>query len=220
MHIPDGFISVGTAVVTYAGSAGALAYSVKRANTELKEREVPLMGVMAAFIFAAQMINFKVATGTSGHLLGGALVAILLGPWAGSLIITAVLVVQALILQDGGLIALGANVFNMAVIGVWSAYAVYSLLRRFLGGPKGMYMSTFVAAWISVMLASLVAALELAVSHMSPLQVVVPAMAIVHALIGIGEGVITTGVLGFLAATRKDLLELRAVRPEGVEGSS
>ena len=215
MHIPDGFISIGTAAVTYVGSAGAIAYSVRRANRELGERQVPLMGVMAAFIFAAQMINFKVAGGTSGHLLGGALVAILLGPWAGTLIITAVLVVQALIFQDGGLIALGANILNMAVLGVWSAYALYALLKRAIPGVKGRWLGGFISAWASVLIASLACALELAVSGTSPLGVVLPTMALVHMLIGIGEGLITTGVLVFLNATRKDLLELRALSAGG-----
>jgi len=215
MHIPDGFISVGTAVATYVGSAGAIAYSVRRTNKELPERQVPLMGVMAAFIFAAQMINFKVAGGTSGHLLGGALVAILLGPWAGTLIITAVLVVQALIFQDGGLIALGANILNMAVIGVWSAYALYVSLKRILPGEKGKWLGGFISAWASVVIASLACALELAISGTSPLQVVVPAMGFVHMLIGIGEGLITTGVLAFITATRKDLLALRTQNAGG-----
>ncbi len=209
MHIPDGFISIGTAVATYAGSAGALAYSVRRTNRELRERQVPLMGVMAAFVFAAQMMNFKVVGGTSGHLLGGALVAILLGPWAGTLVITAVLVVQALIFQDGGLIALGANIFNMAVVGVWSGYGIYALLRRAIPGQRGVLIGGFISAWASVVIASVVASIELAVSGTSPLQVVLPAMGLVHLLIGIGEGLITTGVLTFLAATRRDLLELR-----------
>jgi len=215
MHIPDGFISVGTAVVTYAGSAGAIAYSVRRTNKELHERQVPLMGVMAAFIFAAQMINFKVAGGTSGHLLGGALAAILLGPWAGTLILTAVLAVQALVFQDGGLIALGANILNMAVIGVWSAYAIYELLRRALPGDKGRWLAGFISAWASVVLASLACALELAISGTSPLAVAVPAMGLVHMLIGVGEGLITTAVLAFIAATRKDLLALRTQNAGG-----
>lgn len=215
MHIPDGFVSVGTAAVTYVGSAGAIAYSVRRTNRELNERQVPLMGVMAAFIFAAQMINFKVAGGTSGHLLGGALAAILLGPWAGTLVITAVLVVQALVFQDGGLVALGANVFNMSVVGVWSGYALHRLLRKGIPGDRGVWISGFVAAWASVVIASLVASLELAISGVSPLGVVLPAMGIVYMLIGIGEGLITTGVLGFLAATRKDLLELGSVTAGG-----
>ncbi|MHB0858180.1 MAG: energy-coupling factor ABC transporter permease [Anaerolineae bacterium] len=217
MHIPDGFVSTGTALVTYAASAGALAYSVKHTNRDLEERQVPLMGVMAAFVFAAQMINFRVAGGTSGHLLGGALVAILLGPWAGSLVITAVLVVQALLFQDGGIMALGANVFNMAVVGVWSAHALYTALRRLFPGERGLWFSAFAAAWTSVVIASAVASLELAVSGISPLGVVLPAMVLVHMLIGLGEGLITTAVLGFLAVTRKDLLQLRSARAGGAQ---
>lgn len=207
MHIPDGFVNVGTAVVTYAGSAGALAYAVRRTKETLQERFVPLMGVMGAFVFAAQMINFKVAGGTSGHLLGGALVGILLGPWAGSLVLTAVLIVQAFIFQDGGIIALGANVLNMAVVGVWSGYGIYRLLHKLIPGDKGRWISSFGAAWSSVVLAAALAAIELAISGTSPLGVVLPAMVLVHMLIGIGEGLITTGVLAFLAAARRDLLD-------------
>ena len=116
MHIPDGFVNIPVAAATYVASGGSLAYAVRRTNEELGEKQVPLMGVMGAFIFAAQMLNFPVAGGTSGHLIGGALAAILLGPWAGMLIMASVLIVQALIFQDGGLVALGANVFNMGVV--------------------------------------------------------------------------------------------------------
>ncbi len=207
MHIPDGFVNLGTAAVTYAGSVSALAYAVRKLRATLQERLVPLMGVMGAFIFAAQMINFRVAGGTSGHLLGGALVAILLGPWAGSLVITAVLVVQALLFQDGGLIALGANVLNMAIVGVWSGHIIYRLLSRLVPGAAKRWVSGFAAGWASVVLASACAAVELALSGVSPMGVVMPAMLLVHMLIGIGEGLITVGVLAFLAATRRDLLE-------------
>jgi cobalt/nickel transport system permease protein len=216
MHIPDGFINLGTAVATYIGSAGAIGYSVKRVNRELGERQVPLMGVMAAFIFAAQMINFKVAGGTSGHLLGGALVAILLGPWAGTLVITAVLAVQAFVFQDGGILALGANIWNMAVVGVWSAYLLYRLFQRLFPGPKGRWIGGFISAWASVVLASLMASVELALSGASPWAVVLPAMGLVHMLIGIGEGLITTAVIAFVAATRKDLLELHTATAGGL----
>jgi cobalt/nickel transport system permease protein len=210
MHIPDGFVNVGTAAVTYLGSAGALGYAVKRTNKELHERQVPLMGVMAAFVFAAQMINFTVAGGTSGHLLGGALVAILLGPAAGSLVITAVLVVQALLFQDGGILALGANVFNMAVIGVWCGYGIYLLVRKLWPTPAGFWAAGFIAGLFSVVIASLAASVELAISGLAPLGAVMAAMGSVHVLIGIGEGLITTAVLAFLARTRGDLLTLRA----------
>ncbi len=209
MHIPDGFVSTGTAAVTWLASAGSLGYAVRRVNQKLDERQIPLMGVTAAFIFAAQMMNFTVAGGTSGHLLGGALAAILLGPWAGMLVLTSVLAVQALLFQDGGLLALGANVFNMAVVGVLVGWVVYTALTRLLRDRTWARMvSGFAAAWLSVFVASLVAAVELAVSGTSPWLVALPAMGLVHTLIGIGEGLITVGVLAFLQVARPDLLAL------------
>ena len=210
MHIPDGFLNTATSVAAWAASAGSLGYAVRRVRRELDERQIPLLGVTAAFIFAAQMINFTVIGGTSGHLLGGALAAILLGPWAGMLVLTSVLAVQALLFQDGGLLALGANVLNMAVVGVLLGWVVYSGLRRLLGGKTwGMMVSGFAAAWISVVSASILAAAELAVSGTSPWGLVMPAMGAVHALIGVGEGLITVAVLAFLRSTRPDLLTLR-----------
>jgi len=216
MHIPDGFVSPATAAVTYVASGAAVAYAARRANATLGERQVPLMGVSAAFIFAAQMLNFTVAGGTSGHLLGGALAAILLGPWVGTLVITAVLAVQALLFQDGGLLALGANVFNMAVVGVWSGYAVYALLGRLLGeGRLAAMVRGFAAGWLSVVLAALCCAVELALSGTSSWAVTVPAMGGIHALIGIGEGLITVAVLAFVAVARPDLLGRRVAAEVG-----
>jgi cobalt/nickel transport system permease protein len=210
MHIPDGFVNVPVAAATYVASGGSLAYAVRRTNEELGEKQVPLMGVMGAFIFAAQMLNFPVAGGTSGHLIGGALATILLGPWAGMLIMTSVLVVQALIFQDGGLVALGANVFNMGVVACLVGHYAFIWLKRLLGeGTQGVVISGFVAAWASVVAAAIVCALELALSGTSALAVALPAMTLVHILIGIGEGLITVAVLVFLAATRRDLLQLR-----------
>jgi cobalt/nickel transport system permease protein len=218
MHIPDGFIDTGTAAVAWAASAGGLSYAVRRVNQELTERQVPLMGVTAAFIFAAQMLNFTVAGGTSGHLLGGALAAILLGPWAGMLVLTSVLAVQALLFQDGGLLALGANILNMAVVGVLVGWLAYRTLRRLLGErPAAFLASGFVAGWLSVFVASLLAAAELAISGMSPWGLVLPAMGSVHMLIGVGEGLITVGVLAFLRAARPDLIAMNRVR-RTVEG--
>ena len=210
MHIPDGFLNTATSVATWAASACGVSYAVRRVRQELDERQIPLLGVTAAFIFAAQMMNFAVIGGTSGHLLGGALAAILLGPWAGMLVLTSVLTVQALLFQDGGLLALGANVFNMAIVGVLVAWVVYAGLRRLLSGKTWATMiSGFAAAWLSVMIASMVAATELAISGASPWGIVLPSMGAVHALIGIGEGLITVAVLSFLRATRPDLLTLR-----------
>jgi cobalt/nickel transport system permease protein len=210
MHIPDGFVNTGTSVAAWVVSAGGVGYAVRRVNQELDERQIPLMGVTAAFIFAAQMMNFTVAGGTSGHLLGGALAAILLGPWAGTLVLTTVLAVQALLFQDGGLLALGLNVLNMAIIGVLVGWLVYAGLRRLLGQRTWATMvSGFAAAWLSVVIASLAASAELAISGTSPWAVVLPAMGLVHMLIGVGEGLITVGVLAFLRATRPDLLAMR-----------
>jgi cobalt/nickel transport system permease protein len=211
MHIPDGFLSTGTSAVTWAASAGGIGYAARRVNRELGERQVPLMGVTAAFVFAAQMMNFPVAGGTSGHLLGGALAAILLGPWAGMLVLTSVLAVQALLFQDGGLLALGANVFNMAIVGVLVGWLAYTTLRRLFRDKQGAWttmVSGFAAAWLSVFVASLVAAAEIALSGTSPWAVALPMMGTVHALIGFGEGLITVGVLAFLRAARPDLLAL------------
>lgn len=210
MHIPDGFVSIPVAVVTYAASGGSLVHAVRRTGKELSEKQVPLMGVMGAFIFAAQMLNFPVAGGTSGHLIGAALATVLMGPWAGMLIMASVLVVQALIFQDGGLIALGANIFNMGVVACLVGHYAFTWLKRLLGeGIQGTVISGFVAAWASVVVAAIACALELALSGTSALAVALPAMTLVHILIGIGEGLITVAVLAFLAATRRDLLELR-----------
>ena len=149
MHIPDGFLSTGVSVAAWVGSAGGLSYAVRRVDETFGERQVPFMGVTAAFIFAAQMMNFPVAGGTSGHLLGGALAAILLGPWAGMIVLTSVLAVQALLFQDGGLLALGANILNMSVIGTPIAWLTYAALRGMLysiGDPRAVFYEPEIVA--------------------------------------------------------------------------
>ena len=212
MHIPDGFLSVATVATTAAVSAGGIGNAVRIANKKLGERQVPLMGILAAFVFAAQMLNFPIAGGTSGHVIGAALVAIMLGPWAGVLIMSCVLIAQSLIFQDGGLLALGANIFNMGIIASFSGYYIYRLVTSLLGSDRrGMLIGGFMAAWSSVFLASIFCAIELAVSGSSPISVVLPAMAGIHALIGIGEGLITGAVLSLVLVTRADLLQLQRI---------
>lgn len=206
MHIPDGFLTANTWVPAWAISIAGLGFCLKKAALVLKDRMVPLMGVMAAFIFAAQMLNFPVIGGTSGHLLGGALAAILLGPYAGAIVIAVVLIAQCLIFQDGGLTTLGANIFNMSFIGSMGAYAIYSLLRKILSRNRGIIAGAFIAAWASVVLASGFCAVELALSGTSPLKVALPAMIGLHALIGIGEAIITCLIVGFVIKVRPDLL--------------
>jgi cobalt/nickel transport system permease protein len=208
MHIPDGFLSGPVLAVCWGVSLIVIAYAFIRVKRDMDERKVPLMGVMAAAIFAGQMLNFPVAGGTSGHLLGAALAMILLGPWAAVLIMTIVVSAQALIFQDGGIAALGANLFNMAVIGVFVSYTVYRAVQRFSPGTKrGLFVGGFLAAWTSIFIASLAAALELAFSGTSPANIAVPAMALVHSVIGLGEGLITVGALALIYAVRPDLVK-------------
>jgi cobalt/nickel transport system permease protein len=197
-------------------AVGVLALCLRKANDEFDERAVPLMGVMAAFIFAAQMFNFQVAGGTSGHLLGGVLAAVLLGPYAGTVVMACVIAVQALVFQDGGLVVLGANVFNMGIVGTLGGYAVYSALCRLLGGEaRGRYPAAGLAAWSAVMLGALAMTIELASSGTSPLELALPAMLGVHAVIGIGEALITVAALGFIKSVRPDLLTLRGGSTRG-----
>lgn len=209
MHIPDGFLSIPVSITFWIISILVIGYALKRVSADLGERQVPLMGVLAAAIFAGQMLNFAVAGGTSGHLIGAALATILLGPWAAMVILTCVISVQALIFQDGGLLVLGTNIFNMAIVAVTVSYMVYHTVRWLAGKHSwGVFASGFIAAWTSVVIAALGTALELAVSGTSPANIAIPAMGGIHALIGIGEGLITVGALAFLYASRRDLLRM------------
>ena len=168
------------------------------------------MGVLAAFIFAAQMLNFPVVGGTSGHFLGAALAAIILGPWSAILIMSCVLIVQCLIFQDGGLLALGANILNMGVIAVFVSYFTYKGIFAAMRGSKaGRLVAAGVSGWISVVVAALTCAAELAISGTSPWTIVIPAMGIIHMAIGVGEGLIMVAVISLIMATRADLLELQ-----------
>jgi cobalt/nickel transport system permease protein len=216
MHIPDGFLSTLVSIILWIFSAVSVAYALRRVGKDLGERQVPLMGVLAAAIFAGQMLNFTVAGGTSGHLMGAALATILLGPWAAVIVLTTVVGVQALIFQDGGLLALGANIFNMGVIGVTVSYFVYRSFQKLSGGKRwGIFAGGFLAAWLSIVVASLAAALELALSGTSPANIAVPAMGGIHMLIGAGEGLITVGALAFLFTARRDLLHQGEATPKG-----
>ena len=207
MHIPDGFLDAKTLALTGALSAGGLAVAARQVNRTLPRNKIPLMGLGAAFVFAAQMLNFPVAGGTSGHLLGGVLAGVLLGPGAAAVVIACVLTVQALLFSDGGVLALGANIFNMSFIGAVVGCAIYRAVRKFLPGLRGRITAVFFAAWLSTMLAAVTCAGELSLSGTLPPEVVFPAMISVHALIGIGEGLITSLVILAIARTRPDLLE-------------
>ena len=193
MHIPDGFLSTPVWMTMDAAAAGTVAVAVRRANERLDPAQVPLMGVTGAFIFAAQMVNFPVAGGTSGHLMGALLASALLGPWAAILVMTTVFLVQCLLFQDGGLLALGANLFNMGIVGAGLGCLIHRGLRRLFGGREAPAL--FAAAWLSVMAGALAASLELAASGTVSGALVIRAMLGIHALIGVGEGLITVAAL-------------------------
>ena len=207
MHIPDGFLDTKTVVATAAISCAGVALAVRQVKHSLPPQRVPLLGLSAAFLFAAQMINFPVAGGTSGHLIGGTLVAALLGPSAAILVLATVLIVQCLLFADGGLLALGANVFNMGLVSTLSGYAIYSLLRRLLPSLTGRLAAVAFAGWCSTLLTSISCAGQLAWSGTVAWSVALPAMAGVHAIIGLGEGAISALVLLAIARTRPVLLE-------------
>jgi cobalt/nickel transport system permease protein len=208
MHIPDGFINAGMSVGAGAAAAGALSIAVKRASMTLADRHVPLAGLVAAFVFAAQMLNFPVAAGTSGHLIGGVLAAVLVGPWVGPLCVAVVLLVQALF-ADGGITALGLNILNMSFVAAVGGYLVFAGLRQLLPKSKlGITISCGVAAGVSVPLAALAFVIEYALGGTVgvSLDAVIAAMVGVHILIGIGEAVITATTVAAVLGVRPDLV--------------
>jgi cobalt/nickel transport system permease protein len=209
MHVPDGFLDVKTLAATGALSASGVSIALRRLRQGLPRRRVPLMGLAAAFLFAAQMLNFPVAAGTSGHLVGAVLASVLLGPSAAVVVVTAVLLVQALLFADGGLLALGANVLNMALVAVLGGYAAFRGLERLLPGERGFLAATAFASWLSILLASVACAGELAVSGVAPWGLVFPAMAGVHAVIGLGEALIAALVVAAILRTRPELVAER-----------
>ncbi|WP_037888236.1 energy-coupling factor ABC transporter permease [Streptomyces viridochromogenes] len=209
MHVPDGFIDAPTSVATGVAAAAAVAVSLRGARRELDERTAPLAGLVAAFIFAVQMLNFPVAAGTSGHLLGGALAAILVGPCTGALCISVVLLMQGVLFADGGLTALGVNITNMAVVGVVVAYAVFRLLVKVLPRTRGsITAASFVAALVSVPAAALAFTFLFWIGGTTDVSIgkVATAMVGVHLLIGIGEAAITALTVGAVIAVRPDLV--------------
>jgi cobalt/nickel transport system permease protein len=206
MHIPDGFLNPATVAATGALAAAGLGVALRRARSHLPPSRVPLLGLAAAFVFAAQMINFPVAGGTSGHLIGAVLVSVLLGPSATVVVLSAVLMVQCLMFADGGISAIGANILNMGIIGGVGGWAIYRVVSSLVAGLFGRILAAAFAAWCSTVLAAVVCAGELAASHTVSWSLALPAMAGVHMLIGIGEGIITALVLTAVARSRPELL--------------
>ena len=215
MHIPDGFVDGKTALAAGALAAAGLGVALRNVRRAFPPRRVPLIGLAAAFVFAAQMLNFPVAGGTSGHLIGAVLAAVLLGPSAAVLVMGTVLILQCFMFADGGVTALGANVFNMALVAPGVGYAVFAVVRRIAGeSRRSLLLATAFASWCSTVAAAIACAGQLAVSGTVAWGVALPAMAGVHMLIGIGEAVITTLVIAAVAGVRPELLR-ESAPPEG-----
>lgn len=208
MHIPDGFIDAPTSAAAGVVAAGGLAVCLRRSADALEDKQAPMAGLVAAFLFAVQMLNFPVVGGTSGHLLGGVLAAVLVGPWIGALCVSVVLVVQALF-ADGGLTALGLNIVNMALVGAIVGYGIFLLVRRLAPATRsGVVVASGVAALLSVLLASAAFSLEYAIGGTGGASVgrVAAAMIGVHIPIGIGEAIITALTVSTVLAVRPDLV--------------
>ena len=209
MHVPDGFLNASTSIATGVVAVAAIGLSLRGARRELDEKSAPLTGLVAAFIFAVQMLNFPVAAGTSGHLLGGALAAILVGPYTGVLCMTVVLAVQALVIADGGVTALGTNITLMGVVTVVVGWGIFKLVLRFLPKrPVSAVPAAFVGALISVPVAALAFSLLYVVGGAAPIPTgaLFSAMIGVHLLIGLGEAAITALTIGAVIAVRPDLV--------------
>jgi cobalt/nickel transport system permease protein len=206
MHLPDHFLSPSIALGLDVVAAGAVAVAARRARRSLDEQDAPLLGLLGALVFAAQMVNLPVGGGTSGHLLGGVLVASVLGPAAGTLVMASVFLMQCLLFQDGGLLALGANFLNMGLVGTVGGYYLARFFTRCFPSRAARSACVFAASWISIVAASALVAVQLWLSGTAPLGPVLVAMLSWHALIGLLEGAITTSALSLLARARPALL--------------
>lgn len=205
MHIPDGFLDTKVIITTSLISGGYFFYALRQIHRKLDDRMIPVMSVLSAFIFAAQMINFPIPGGTSGHLLGGGLATFLVGPVNAFFVISIVLIIQCFFFADGGITALGANVFNMAIVGVWISFLVFRMLKLVL---KKEQISMGIASGLAVVISSMFAALQLWASKTVPsFLVVFFAMATWHILIGVGEGVITASAITLIKKWLPELME-------------
>ncbi len=210
MHIADGILSTDVCVAAGAAAGGALALSWRNLAATARLRTVPLTGMMASLVFSAQMVNFPLfGLPASGHILGGLLAAVMLGPWAGCLALALVLFVQMALFSDGGWLAYGANVLNMGVVGSLGGYVVYASIRRFVGGPRGVLVGSVIAAWVSVLAGASLFCIEFAASHLADgfnMPRVFLLMAAYHSLIGVGEALITGMIVSCVLTQRPELI--------------
>jgi cobalt/nickel transport system permease protein len=210
MHIPDGFLSPAILIITFIVTAVFWAIAFKKVSRSIDERMVPVMAVLTALFFAAMMVNYPIIGGTTAHLLGGAAIGIILGPWAGIISVSIILVLQCFLFADGGLTALGANTFNMGVVGVLIPIVIFVTFMKLSKG-RNIYVAAFLAAFLGDTLSAVLAGLELGLSTSSfvyGISVAVPTMFLHHSVIGVIEGVVTAVLLAVIMKTRPDILEM------------
>lgn len=214
MHIPDGFLDLFTCAIMYAISSILCLQAFRKVKQVLEEEHVPLMSLLTAGVFASQMLNFPIIGGTSGHLIGGTLVAIFLGPYAAIVSMSIILAIQSFVFADGGITALGANIFNMGVIAACSYY-IYVLVRKLASGKRGVLMGSAIASWIAVVMGAVACGIEIGLSpaFLYDVRITVLIMVFWHVIIGVGEALITSSVVAFTLSTRPDLLELPKIAP-------
>ncbi|MEM3438010.1 MAG: energy-coupling factor ABC transporter permease [Nitrososphaerales archaeon] len=217
MHIPDGFLDLSISVIMFLLVIPFWIFSIRGMKSVLNDKQVPLMATLTAMFFAAQMMNYPIIGGTTAHLLGGPILAITLGPYAGLISMTIILFIQALLFGDGGIITFGANVWNMGVIGVFIPYLVFIIFMKIMRDKKGMLIGAFLGAFLGDVLAAIFAGLELGFSTTNfpyNVQIAVMAMGVHHSIIGIGEGIATIMILSILLSKRADLLQLQKMAPK------
>ncbi len=206
MHLPDGVLDTKIWATLDVVTAGVVGVAIRKVSKKVDQRQIPMMGVMAAFIFAAQLMNVPTPGGPPVHLVGAVLAAVLLGPWEAVIVMTAVLTVQALLLQDGGLLALGANVFNIGIVGTFAGYYIYRGWRALVSGDRGVITGSFVASWLAILLSTALVAGEMIVSGATPATLVLPVLGITNLFVGAIEGLIVAGIVGFVLKVRRDLV--------------
>lgn len=220
MHIPDGFLDLSICLIMYLATAIFWVFAFRRTKEALTDEQVPLMAMLTAMFFAAQMMNYPIIGGTTAHLLGGPILALTLGPYAGLISMTIILLIQAFFFGDGGITTFGANVWNMGVVGVFVSYSVFLLVAKIIKNDRGMLIGAFLGAFLGDWSAAIFAGLELGLSTLSfpyTVQIAVTAMGLHHSFIGIGEGIITVAIISILLKTRPDLLQLPKIAPTWME---
>ncbi|MGQ9514440.1 MAG: energy-coupling factor ABC transporter permease [Thermoproteota archaeon] len=221
MHIPDGFLSLQVCATTYAISCIFWIYGFRGTRRTFDDRHVPLLSIFTAMFFAAQMMNYPIIGGTTAHLLGGPVLALLLGPYAGLVSMTVILLLQALIFGDGGLSTFGANVLNMGIIGVFVPYLVFMAFTKMIRSKRGLYAGIFLGSFLGDLLAAVSAGFELGLSvpvFQYGVSLAVTAMVIHHSIIGVVEGIVTSIIIVTIAKSRPDLLDLPKAAPSSFGG--